>query len=127
MLKFFDIESINDIAANPRFHFYYQGVKFYLIDHELVRRLIRGKERDYADIIAIYNLNKELIINYFDIDYKNAKIILKSNIFKQRKLDYKTIYSYFSSEYKRIMNVDESVFKTFFETFKICSDTCNAI
>lgn len=115
LTDFFDIESIHDIATNPRYHFYYQGLKFYLIDHEIVRRLIRGKNEDYADIMMIIVMNPKLINKYVKIDYNIEKIVLSSNMFKKKNLDHKLIYSNILLKYSQHNSdkVDEALIKRY--------------
>ena len=120
LTDFFDIESICDIATNPRFHFYYQGMKFYLIDHEIVRRLFRGKEQDYADILMIIFADKSLIKNYVVYDNSLTKFVPTSDIFKQiiikrkKTIDYNLIISYmnkYNYSFNDNISIDEAFIK----------------
>jgi hypothetical protein len=56
--KLFGAKSIVDATYNPKFHFYYMGLKFLILDGDIVRRLERGRPRAFADIIGINTVLK---------------------------------------------------------------------
>lgn len=59
-----DAKNINEVIHNPKYHFYFLGLKFILLDMEIYRRNIRNRPAATADIIAINNLmNKEIPLN----------------------------------------------------------------
>lgn len=60
-------KSMLQCMINPRFHFYYMGLKFILLDLEIYRRNTRGRPAAVADMIAINELlNKNIKINKID-------------------------------------------------------------
>lgn len=74
--KYFNIDSIDEIVVNPRYHFYFQGLKFYLFDYEIVRKLYRAGEQDYADFAMILLSQPEIVQNFMTIS-DNNKMVLK--------------------------------------------------
>lgn len=42
-----------EILANPRYHFYFLGIKVISLDCDVIRRLERGRPRAYADLISL--------------------------------------------------------------------------
>jgi len=42
-----------EILANPRYHFYFLGVKVISLECDVIRRLERGRPRAYADLISL--------------------------------------------------------------------------
>lgn len=59
-----DAKNINEVIHNPKYHFYFLGLKFILLDMEIYRRNIRNRPAATADIIAINNLmNKNISLN----------------------------------------------------------------
>ena len=49
VLDYFGIKSFDDIIYNPKYHMYFHGVKLYLLDHELVRKIHRLDINNYKD------------------------------------------------------------------------------
>jgi len=48
--------SFNEIIYNPKYHFYYMGMKFMTIDGDIQRRIIRQRPRSMVDLIKIKQL-----------------------------------------------------------------------
>jgi hypothetical protein len=77
--KKFHKEWANSVGANnilqcihdPRYHFYYLGVKFIILDLEIYRRKIRNRPASISDLIGInYYLKKKIIIPPIKKKYK---------------------------------------------------------
>jgi hypothetical protein len=75
-----------ELLANPKYHFYFLGVKIISLDCDVVRRLERNRPRAYADLIALrkrysYKVNippiPEKIIKYVSIADKSEDEINK--------------------------------------------------
>jgi hypothetical protein len=80
LLGYFDIESFDDIVYNPKYHVNFHGVKMYLIDFEIVKKihkidfegnydevLKRGYKlvaKTYLDFIMMYFYNRNLLGHY---------------------------------------------------------------
>ncbi|AYV84081.1 MAG: glycosyltransferase, partial [Hyperionvirus sp.] len=85
ILDYFKIDSIAELVCNPRYHMFYQGLKLYLFDHEIVRKLFRCRAQDLADFIYMLLFRRELVSNFISIDDKTKRIIFK-NFEKRTKL-----------------------------------------
>lgn len=82
----FGIKSNADLVCNPRYHMYYQGIKLYLFDHEMVRKLFRHSPKDYADFIVMLLFKRDLVNDYLTID-STYRLIVRDEIIKKFKLD----------------------------------------
>ena len=49
-------DDFNDVVYNPKFHFYYMGMKFLCLNGDIERRLIRQRPRSMVDLIKINQL-----------------------------------------------------------------------
>lgn len=72
VLEQFDIKNTTELATNPRYHMYIQGIKFYLPEHEIVRKIIRNRPQDHIDFIMI-NMIKPSLLNDL-VSFDNGKI-----------------------------------------------------
>jgi hypothetical protein len=96
-----------ELLANPKYHFYFLGVKIISIDCDIVRRLERNRPRAVADLIAlrkryVYKIKippvSELSIKYISIIDKTESEIDKlvedggilNNENREVKIEYKT-------------------------------------
>lgn len=73
MMNHFNIEIFDDIVSDPRNHFYYQGLKLYKLEYELVRKALRMNHKDQKDFLIINKFNPEIIHSYVSI--KNDKVV----------------------------------------------------
>lgn len=87
VLDYFNIDSFDDIIYNPKYHFNFHGVKIYLIDYELVRKINRltiknypqeshnyyhkQVAKDYTDFIMMYFYHRNLLGHYAYLDKDN--------------------------------------------------------
>jgi len=64
-----DVDSYDTVCFNPRYHFYYMGIKIHTINFEITKKLIRLNRNDITDlfVISIYFKNNKV---YFDKDNK---------------------------------------------------------
>jgi len=79
------VSSLDEIVMNPQHHYYYNGIKLWLFDYELVKKFIRFRAQDIADFAIILkhfnyitsnlslNDNKQLIIPSYAGQIKNIK------------------------------------------------------
>lgn len=74
----FDIESTVDLATNPQNYFYYQGVKFYLLKHEIVRKLLRNRKQDHRDFFMLITLYPTIISQYVQLSTKLDLVYVKN-------------------------------------------------
>ena len=87
VLDYFGIKTFDDVVFNPKNHMYFHGVKMYLIDHELVRKIhrldrknyksdaleyfIKQSGKDYTDFIMMYFYARKLLGHYAYLDKNN--------------------------------------------------------
>ena len=74
LLKALGIKSFDEIVMNPNYHFYYNGIKVYKMDYEIVRKFIRIRGQDIADIAMLYLNFKNIVGTQIQMD-NNNKII----------------------------------------------------
>ena len=74
LLKALDVNSFDEITMNPEHHFYYHGVKMYKMEYEIVRKFMRIRGQDIADITMLYLNFKNMVGSNIQLD-KNKKII----------------------------------------------------
>lgn len=55
-LKIMGIKHKDEMIFNPENHFYFNGIKILTIRNEIIRKFIRRKPQDYADMIAIIDM-----------------------------------------------------------------------
>jgi hypothetical protein len=89
--KYFGITNFNDICWNPNYHYYFKGIKCYLIDFEFYKKLQRSNEiigtniwptlsKDYTDYIMINLLNPKIIEKYIYINKSDGKLTVSNSI-----------------------------------------------
>jgi hypothetical protein len=85
VFEYFGVKNINEVIDDPRYHFYYQGLKFYLLPFEIVRKLYRARKQDYADIIMMLFNNSNLITDFITLD-SNNKLKIQDDNFNETML-----------------------------------------
>ena len=89
--KYFGIKNFNDICWNPNYHYYFKGIKCYLIDFEFYKKLQRSNEiigtniwptlsKDYTDYVMINLLNPKIIKKYIYINKSDGKLTVSNEI-----------------------------------------------
>ncbi len=105
ILNYINIESFDDIIYNPKYHFNFHGIKIYLMDFELTKKILRINKlnfiydnkyhttkhiiqyaKDYTDFIMMYFFNRRLLGHYVFMD-KNNKLKI-NNDFKIEELNF---------------------------------------
>lgn len=80
-LDLLKIKDVNELILNPRYYYYFKGIKIFRIDYEIYRKLkIVQSPKTFADAYYI-NLNTEIDIN----EFKNNEKILKFVSSKDKK------------------------------------------
>ena len=97
------IKSFSEIVLNPKYYFYFNGFKHYLIDFEIVKKFLRYRPEDYADFIIMYLKFKDIIENRLILD-ENMKLKLpeysKNNKLKKYSNDpYKDTFEIIKKKY----------------------------
>ena len=136
--NYFKISDFNEICWNPNYHYYFKGIKCYLIDFEFYKKLQRSNEiigtniwptlsKDYTDYMMINYLNPKLIKNYIYIDDKTGKLTVSKQIIniypKLKSLPFNNIVlelikKFLQSKYKVYLNSDinDDFIKSLFDT-----------
>lgn len=65
------INNHDEVTQNPRYHMYFNGLKLYTTDFEIVRKIQRHGEQDYADFIMMYFNNRLLLGRYVYLNMDN--------------------------------------------------------
>jgi hypothetical protein len=100
-------KSMDETILNPRFHYYYLGIKIIIVNADIKRRIQRSRAAAYADLIAfiklidntlkIPNMPKGYWKNHIYYDYTPSEI----------NIQYKKISFYLKKRYNIKMHVDD--------------------
>jgi len=76
-----NIKSTIDLITNPSNHFYFQGIKLYKLETEVLRKFMRirdsnihNKNKDLMDFLMIYILNDGLISEFITYDFESKEL-----------------------------------------------------
>lgn len=137
--NYFHIENFNDICWNPKHHFYFKGIKCYLIDFEFYKKLQRSNEiigtniwptlsKDYTDYIMINHLNPKIIKDFIYVNSDGKLKVTDSicNIYpKLKNLPFnehvlEQINKFLISKYKTYLNenINDNYIKSLFNQNK---------
>lgn len=76
----FGANHVLEAVFNPKYHYYYLGLKMIVLDGDIVRRNMRGRPAAIADIIMINNLfNKKIKLNPVPKETLKYNVITKTN------------------------------------------------
>jgi len=101
--------NFEEIVYNPKFHFYYMGMKFMIFDGDITRRLIRQRPRSMVDLIMINRLlNYDIKIPYIPLTTKKYK--KGKDIDKNIPLNDGEVYYELYDEIEYSVKVDMDVF-----------------
>ena len=97
----FNAENIYDVMYNPKFHFYFFGLKLVSLEGDIERRKIRQRPAGFADLIAIkkylkINISMPKIPYEF---YKSIGVIERIDTDNKVEHFYNTILSYIKRRY----------------------------
>ena len=108
----FDKIKYEDVVFNPKYHFYFFGLKMHLIEFEIIKRIYRFKPSAWADLVMIKNkLNYPIVFPKIPekIKYRDNKIDknrLIETILCYIKMRY---YTYYKKEDIEKMFVDKEI------------------
>lgn len=110
LAQFAGIGSYDDIILNPKYHFYFMGIKMMTLDIDTIRRLYRRRPAAYADIIATNILLDRAIylpcipkhITYYNNDINHNKFNDKVKCYLRKRYNIKSDYN------RYITNIDVS-------------------
>jgi len=78
-----NIKSTIDLITNPANHLYFQGIKLYKLDAEILRKFMRirdsnihNKNKDLMDLLMIINLNDGLISEFVNYSFENKELTI---------------------------------------------------
>lgn len=103
----FGAENIADVVYNPKYHFYFYGIKIVALFADIERRKIRERPAGYADLIAINRYLKldlkmpEIPFEY----YKSIGVLDKINTEDKLNHFYCTILAYLKRRYNIKMSL----------------------
>lgn len=76
----FGAKHVLEAVFNPKYHYYYLGLKMIVLDGDIVRRNMRGRPAAVADIIMINNLFKKNIkLNPIPKETLKYNVVTKTN------------------------------------------------
>ena len=104
----FGILTISDLVSNPRHHMYYQGVRMYLLDHEMVRKLYRHRTQDFADFIVMLLHRRELVNPWMSLDEKH-RLIINQDMIRELKLNVTMDQIMSGMDHRRIQRINEII------------------
>jgi len=116
IIEQFGISNVTELATNPRYHFYFGGLKFYLPEHEIIRKIIRNRPQDHIDLIMMNTLAPVLLGDYVTFDKGNMKYKKGIKYIDENDIKYNNEdilkYKYLKSDIKNASTTEE--FKKYF-------------
>lgn len=73
VLNYFDVQNMIELATNPENYYYFNGLKIYTINYEIIRKIYRNRKQDHADFLMMSSLYTELISQF--VRMKNGNLI----------------------------------------------------
>lgn len=70
LLNMFHLDTMVEVATDPEYHMYHNGLKLLTIDFEIMRKLIRCEVNDIGDFLMMCLTKPELIGKYMYLDSK---------------------------------------------------------
>jgi hypothetical protein len=84
--KYFGIKNEKEICHDPRHHLYFQGMKCYLLEHEIIYKIHTLRDLDYADFAVMLN---DKIYNKYVRKSKIPKVAIKKlDDIEEKMLEY---------------------------------------
>lgn len=115
----FGAEKYQDLIINPKYYYYFMGIKFLKLKYDIKLRLKRGRPAQITDLLIIrqmYNLKYKLEIPKTTTTYDeiNSKDVIKD---VNKKVYLETIKFYLQSRYYINLNI-EQIEKWIYNNFK---------
>jgi hypothetical protein len=104
-----NIPDYDNVIFNPRYHYYFYGLKINILELEIIKKIYRYKPKSYADLIAL-NVFKKCNIK-FPIIPKEIKYYYKKDVNENQII--KNISFYLEQLYNIKMKPDEIKTKYF--------------
>lgn len=103
--------NFDEIVYNPKYHFYYMGMKFMILNGDIERRLIRQRPRSLVDLIKINQLlNRNIRIPKIPMTQKRYIHLKDDEDIKNIKLEDNQVYHQGNREIECTENIDMSRF-----------------
>lgn len=98
-----NVSSLDEIALNPKHHYYINGIKTIKPQYELYKKTLKMGPKDYADFIATYFKAHDVAYDFVYLDNHNKlkfKVATKGQIINNKFM--KSVYKYIKMdrEYK---------------------------
>lgn len=104
-------DSFNDVIYNPKYHFYYMGMKFMILNGDIERRLIRQRPRSLVDLIKINQLlNRDIKIPKIPMTQKKYIRLNDRQEIDDMKLEDNQVYHKDNREIECTEKIDMSRF-----------------
>ena len=109
----FGATNIDETVFNPKYHFYYFGLKILFIDADISRRIERERPRAYTDLLFLKNMYshiklKELSIPSFTYKYVKLNGLNEKEILNKTNIKY---YSYSTNNNELIFKIKANKLK----------------
>jgi len=122
IMDYLKINDLNDLVLNPKYHFYFQGVKMVILEYEMIRKIVRNRTEDHVDFLMINLLNKDMIKDYVLLDEGNKEYFIINKKYEKIMGKYDDKYPelktkilnrrYSSNQINQVK--DNNIFKLFF-------------
>lgn len=76
VLSYFDMDDLLEITMDPRHHYYFDGMKYMLYQHEIIRKIYSNTDKDKADFIMLATLHPGMTSQY--VQLHNEKLEIKT-------------------------------------------------
>lgn len=70
IIEFMHIKDLNDLILDPDNFFYHNGIKMVILEHEIIRKIIRNNINDYVDFLILYLLYPQIFGDYVSLTNK---------------------------------------------------------
>lgn len=79
ILEILEIDNFKDLVLDPKYHFYFQGIKFVTLEFEIIRKLMRNRSHDHVDFLMMCILYKNIISKYMTCTNSNEPPFFRPN------------------------------------------------
>ena len=124
--KGFGANNFDELALNPKYHYYFMGVKFLRLKYDVITRLSRGRPAQITDLLVLrqlYDLSYKLAIPKITKMYdESTKKDIEKPVDYQKFID--TVKYYLKKRY--FINLSLSEIKDWIENYKFLDKSCYA-
>lgn len=118
--------NFNELIINPKYHYYFMGVKFLRLKYDVITRLSRGRPAQITDLLILrqlYDLSYKLAVPKFTKMYDElTKKDVEKPVDYQKFID--TVKYYLLKRY--YINLSLSEVKDWIENYKFLDNSCYA-